>query len=271
MAPMPTAKTQKESDYLRKIYLIHGIPKIGKSTLASKLGDDKNKVLFFATEAGHKELEIYKWQKQRADGTLEDPTSWDDFKTCVREMVQQTEYRFLAIDTADNLFQWCTKTILDQEKVKHESDLSFGKGYQLVAREFFPVVNFLTQKGFGLLFISHSNTSERELRRRKITYTDSTLSNTAKKIVHGMADYIFHLGADDDGNRIIYTKGTEHINAGDRGGKLPAIMPLDAELLKRALASSKPIDLEIKNIVNGPGGGGAGSGIISSVGAGGLA
>lgn len=237
--PIPIEKTKKESDYLRKIYLIYGVPKVGKSTLAANLGDDENRVLFFPTEAGHKELEIYKWQKEvkMPDGTtkMEDPTTWEDFKSCCREMVQQTKYRFLAIDIADNLFEWCTQVVLKQENVKHESDLQWGKGYKLIAREFFPVVNYLTQKNYGLLFISHSSTNDKEIKRRKVTYTDSTLNNTAKKIMHGMTDYIFHLGVDDEGNRLIYTKGTEHINAGDRSGRLPAIMPLDAELLKKEL------------------------------------
>lgn len=236
---IPKTKTKRESDYLKKTFTIYGVPKIGKSTLVSRMGDDKNKILFFATEAGHKELEIYKWQKEikQEDGSvkLEDPTTWEDFKKCVIEMTQQDEFRCLAIDTIDNLFHWCSKHIYKKKGIEHASDLGFGKGYEAIKDEFHSAINYLTQKGYGVFFLSHSKTQDKELGNKKITYTDSTLSGTASKVVHGISDYILYLYADLDGNRVIKTKGDETINAGDRSGRLPELLPLDAELLKQEL------------------------------------
>lgn len=233
---MPKEKTKKEQNYLKKTIFIYGDPKIGKTTVASQLGDEKHKNIFFPTEAGHKEVEIYKWQKEVKDAegniTLEDPTSWDDFRMCVAELTKQTEYTCLTIDTADNLFQWCSKYVNKKSGIQHESDAGFGKGYSLIKDEFLTVINYLTQKGFGVIFLSHAATSDKELANKKITYTDSTLPNTAKKVIHGLSDYILYFYSDIEGKRYIRTKGTQHINAGDRSGRLPEIMPLDAELLK---------------------------------------
>ncbi len=231
---MPIAKTKRESDYLKKSYLVWGVPKSGKSTLVANMGDDANRILFFATEAGHKELEIYKWKTD--DGS--DPTTWEQFKQCVLEMTKQTEFKCLAIDTADNLFDWCAKSVNKKHDLEHESDAGFGKGYKFIKDEFMAPINYLTQKGYGVIFISHSKTSDLELGNRKITYTDSTLNNTAKKIIHGLCDYIFYVYVDLNGKRWLRTKGTETVNAGDRSGRLPEVMELDAELLKTELKRS---------------------------------
>lgn len=241
---LPKEKTKREPNYLKKTMLVYAPPKTGKSTLASKLGDDKNKILFFATEQGYKELEIYKWCKENGD----DPTTWDDFRACVKEFTEQKEFQCLAIDTIDNLFHWCSKYVNKKHNISHESDLGFGKGYAFIKDELLTIFNYLTQKGYGVIFISHSATKDKELGNRKITYTDSTLPSTAQKVIHGLCDYIFYAYVDLDGKRWIRTKGTETVNAGDRSGRIPEILPLDADILKKELLKTgdEPTTKEIK-------------------------
>lgn len=246
--PLPKAKTNRESNYLKKSYLIYGIPKIGKTTVASQFGDEDNKVLFFATEPGHKEQEIYKWfceetvddvNKETGEVTeitiQRDPSNWDHFRQCVLEMTKQTEFKCLIIDTADNLFDWCQAYVRRRDKITHESDLGFGKGYDALKKEFGAPINYLAQKGYGVIFLSHAKESDVEERNRKFTKTDTTLPNTAKKIIHPLVDYILYFHADENGNRLIRTKGTQAINAGDRGGQLPEIMEMNAKTLIKHL------------------------------------
>ena len=226
---LPTTRTSRETDYLKFIYLIFGIPKIGKSTILSKMG----KVLVFATEPGHKSLEIFKYEVQnKKTGKLESPTRWIDFKICCKDLVTEDhDFNCLGIDTVDNLWKWCSEYICHKHKIEHESDLGFGKGYALVREEFMKPINYLAQRGMGIIFVSHSKTSEKELVNRKITYTDSTLPGSAAKVINGLCDYILYFFVDVEGHRLIRTKGIETINAGDRTGKLPEIIPMDAELL----------------------------------------
>ena len=234
--PIPLTKSQVDLNYLNKITLLFGAPKSGKSTLASRLGDEENKILFFATERGHNFLEVYKWQTNY--GT--DPTSWEHFKQAVVEVTKQNDFKCLAIDTVDNLFDWCRRYVNKKHNLEHESDAGFGKGYAYIKEEFSAPINYLTQKGIGVMFISHSKTEDKELVNKKVTYTDSTLPSTAKKIIHGLCDYIFYVGVDIDGSRFLLTKGNETVNAGDRSGRLPARMKLDAEEVKKALKGSLP-------------------------------
>ncbi len=250
--PLPTVKSSKESNYLKKIYLWYGAPKVGKTTIAAGFGDDdKNKVLFFATEPGHKFQEIYSYQvTDKKTGELVLPSKWEHWVACCKELATtKHDFKCVAIDTLDNLYKWCSIYTLKRLGITHESELGFGKGYHAVRDEFFIPLNYLTQNGYGLIFISHEDTQERQRGPRKIAYTDTTLPGTCRKLVHGITDYIFYFGMDFEGKRWIRTKGSETVNAGDRSGILPEKLPMDAEVLKKSLTSDalkteRPIKIE---------------------------
>lgn len=232
--PLPKERSKIDLDYLNKIYLIYGVPKSGKTNLVSKIteGDsDDNKVIFFPTEPGHKFQSIYKWQKfNEATGKYEDPVCWEDFLTCARELlIEEHDFKAIAIDIADNLFRWCSEYVCKKNDIDHESDMAYGKGYSLIRQEFIKPIEFLAQKGFGIFFISHEGMTEKQVGPRKVSYTDTTLPNTAKKIIHGISDYIFYIHTDLEKNRWIQTKSSENVNAGDRMGTLPPLISYDLE------------------------------------------
>ena len=230
--PLPLQKSEKEKDYLKKKYLIYGDPKIGKTTIVANLAIDPDKVLFFATEAGHTEQEVYLWHTD--DGKL--PTNWNHFKQMVKEITsEKNDFKCVAIDTVDNLYMWCASYICNKHSIEHESDLGFGKGYAAIKDELLKVINYLTQQGIGVVFISHKGESEVTKDGRKITIISPTLPSTGKKVITGLCDYILFFHANSEGKRIIITKGTESIQAGDRSGNLPAWMDMDAELLIKNL------------------------------------
>ncbi len=232
--PLPKARSGIEPNYLKKIYLIYGEPKAGKTTVAAAFGDDKdNKVLFFPTEPGHKFQSIYKYAiNDKGDA----PFKWEHFQECVKELAT-TEHQFkcVVIDTVDNLFSWCGDYTNAKNDIQHESDLGFGKGYAAIKKEFERVINFLGQRDIGIIFISHAKSEEKEINKRKLTAIGPTLGNTGSKVVRGLSDYILYFYQDSDGRRLIRTKGSESIVAGDRSGKLPEIMPMDVKKLVEAL------------------------------------
>jgi len=237
--PIPTSKTIKEPDYLKKIYLMYGSPKAGKTTTVAGFGDDKkNKILFFCTEPGHKFQEIYAWKNDEG----EYPCSWLEFKNFCREVATTDhDFKALAIDTLDNLWKWCELYMCAKLGIDHQSDMGFGKGYHAVRDEFFKPINYLTQKGYGIIFLSHESSSERQVGPKKITYIDTTLPGTCKKLIHGLCDYILYFGQDEEGKRYIRTKANESINAGDRSGELPEFIDMDPKKLTNALKGEKNV------------------------------
>jgi hypothetical protein len=221
---LPTAKTKPVTDLSHYTFLIYGNPKSGKSTLASKF----DRALFLAFEPGHKFLEIFKI----------DITSWEQVRETAKELIKtKDEHKFKTIvfDTADIAYALCERYVCNKLSIDHPSDLGFGKGYQRIRHEFMYLINILGQHGFGLVFISHSQTREKEERNRKFSYTDSTLSGSAQKVIHGLCDIIMYSFIDNDGRHLLRCKANEHTNAGDRSGKLSEFMLNDFAKLEEVL------------------------------------
>lgn len=219
---LPTSKSTPARRIQDYTFLIYGQPKAGKTTFCSHFDG----ALFIATEPGHKFQEIFKV----------DPQNWTDVLMITKNLLE-TEHNFktIIIDTADNAYKMCADYIKKKYKIDHESDLGFGKGYSFVKDEFMRVINALAQKGFGIVFISHASTREIEENGVKRAVTDSTLSGSASKTISGLCDFIFYVYVDKDGQRRFRTKGSPALNAGDRSGQLPEVMPLDFENLKKEI------------------------------------
>jgi hypothetical protein len=213
-------------NFHRLIITITGDPKIGKSTFAAGLGN----VLFFCTEPGHKFLKILKWVTDKG----EDPTQWEHFLTFAKEVAVDDEVDMVAIDTFDNLYKMCVRHILKKHSIGHESELGYGHGYKLIEEALHAPINYLAQKGKGIIFITHTKTEEKTIKNKKVTYTDTSVPNTGKKIILPLSDMILHATTDEHGKRILVTKGNETLNAGDRSGRLPEVIALDPGAFKKA-------------------------------------
>lgn len=214
-------------------FLIYGEPGAGKSTLASKFPD----AIFVPTEPGLNYLEVH--QITDDDGNPKIVKNWTEFCQAIR-LLCTTEHQFktIIIDTVDNAFEFCALHTLSQRGLEHESDEGFGKGWNIIKREFTKVVNFLANSGFGIVFISHEKQSERESKGIKRPYTDSSLSNQPKAYINGLVDFIFYCYQDNDHNRMLQTKATLNLNAKDRTGHLPAVMKIDFDDLSKELDSA---------------------------------
>lgn len=217
MAALPVKKTPPKQKLEEQIILLYGPPKIGKSTLASQFDNP----LFLATEAGLNNLEVYQ---------VPIPT-WDTFLNACKEIATgKHNFRTIIIDTIDNLFRACSEAVRKKNNIQHESDLEWGKGWQLVKDEFVRALTKLSLLSYGLVMISHADNIEIKTRTAKINKTIPTLPKSAREIVLGMSDIILLIESvvtDSGEQRIIRTKPSENWEAGDRTGRLPAVLPLD--------------------------------------------
>lgn len=166
------------------------------------------------------------------DGNPKIARDWNELIEAVK-LLCTTEHNFktIVIDTIDNAFEFCALHVLKARGLEHETDEAYGKGFGMVKREFSKVINFVANSGFGLVFISHEKSSQREERGVKREYIDSSLSNQARVFINGLVDFIFYCSMDDDGNRLMRTKASLNINAKDRSGILPEVMPMSFDLL----------------------------------------
>ncbi len=182
--------------------------------------------LFLATEAGLNNLEVF----QAPIAT------WEDLLAACKEIAEgKHSFKTIIIDTVDNAYRMCAEHICQKNKIEHESDLGFGKGYALVNNEFFRVLNKLALLPYGLFLVSHAQEKETETRTGKLTRMVPTLPEKARKIVLGMVDMILFGDLEttkgEDGKpahrRVLRTKPHVNYEAGDRTGQLPEVIDLD--------------------------------------------
>ncbi len=202
--------------------LIYGRSKIGKSTWCSHAPS----ALFLATEPGLNSLNVFQVEIR----------SWRDLQLACQELqTGEHEFKTIVIDTIDNAYALCSQHICAKHKVKHESDLAYGKGFHLVNAEFLRLLTKLAFLPYGLYLVSHAQEREIDTRTGKRTRMMPSLPGKAAQIVTGLVDIILfcdtHAEKNGDGKsverRVMYTKPTEFYDAGDRTGRLPDTIPLN--------------------------------------------
>jgi hypothetical protein len=219
---LPTTKTPAKQNLSDLTVLLYGPTKYGKSTLCSRA----DHALFLATEPGLNALEVYQVPI----------TCWEDLLSACSEIAAGNHpFKTIVLDTVDNAYRMCTEYICRKNKIEHESELGYGKGYALVNNEFQRVLTKLGFTQYGLYLISHAAEREVETRTGKYTKIVPTLPDKARKIVLSLVDLILYCDLEitqgEDGKpaykRVLRTKPSLHYEAGDRTGRLPATIEFD--------------------------------------------
>lgn len=213
---LPNATTppkQRLEDY---VIFLYGPPKIGKSTWASQM----DQPLFLATESGLRALEVHQVPID----------TWTSFLTAAKLIADgKHQFKTIVIDTIDNLYALCAHHIYRQHGIAHQSDLDWGKGWDLVSDEFMRALTKLSLQPYGLVMLSHSEDREIKTRTHTLTKTVPTLPKRARNIALRMADMVLlaDIAETPDGPaRVVRTAPSERYEAGDRTGRLPDTLPL---------------------------------------------
>lgn len=220
---IPTDQSKPKGNLLDYTIMIHGFPKIGKSTLANQAG----KVLFADAEGGLSALKVYKspvisWTN--GEGSF--------LQLCKEFTTEKHDYIALCIDTIDMIHQHCTKYMMGKQEVIHPSDLDWGKGWALVKDEFIRPLAKLAVSPYGLILISHSREVEITTRISKYTKAVPTLQSYIWTQIQAFVDIIIYFNSEvtEDGEkRFLRTKPSEKWIAGDRTNKLLKADPIQVE------------------------------------------
>lgn len=217
---LPKEKTKAKSSFENINVCLVGNPKVGKTTLASKLvTNEKSKILFLATEKGHDFLDIYKV----------DIASFSDFDKAIQSLTKEThDFSTVVIDVFDRLYEFLEEEICKRNGVKIISDIPFGSGYSATRKIFINYIESLNKKNISVIFITHSK--EKEYKGDNVSWTamGTSLSRTVEETLLGMCDLILYCYMDRSGKRMIRSKPSKFvICAGDRSTKLPDTLEMD--------------------------------------------
>lgn len=237
MALLPTKVTKRNISIDSLRWLLIGEPKIGKTTLLSGFPN----LILLATEkryAGHDfhVANVVSWKKEPGIKYGIDPDGVQDvaFVDTVDEIVKgQHTFQTVAIDTIDVLTTLCVDYVCKHFKIKHLSDLGFGKAYDMVKAELNSELNKLFMTSYGLIFTSHVKT--REIIKpgsAPVTKMTSSLTNQARDVVHPKVSAIGLMKATTikiaenkfKEERVISFKPSELEEVGDGDGVMPPMV-----------------------------------------------
>lgn len=198
-------------DLKGKFVCIYSIPKAGKTSLACQF--PKN--LLFGFEHGWNAI---------SGAMAVDITKWSDFKLYLRQLEKaelKEKFNTITIDTVGLAWEMCEQYVCTQNGVQKIADIPWGGGYTACKKEFESCLRKITQLGYGLVIIAHS---EKRVEKRsddsEVEILGPAIPKRAYDIVNQLVDIIGYIDVtwDEDGNseRWLYTRKTPTIMAGSR-------------------------------------------------------
>jgi len=244
MPRLTTEKTKPKTDLSQMIVLMYGPAKIGKSTWASTAPG----AIFVPTEPGLAQLSVSKTIAPSKD-CCED---WDDVVDGVEDLLadakeipaEEDPFKTVIIDTVDEFTELAAEDVIEQhnrkaqKKAEHISDIPFGKGYAQLWQKCKGVIRKLARSRYGLVLIAHSYEVTKEDANGDYQVTVPALAGKLRTQIEGMADLILLADTVSEGGvekRILHTKPSRFHVAGDRTGRLPAVLPLAFDAVADAL------------------------------------
>ena len=182
-------------------------------------------------------------------------TSWTDFKKVNKQLTNPKTldkvkqlYETIIFDTTDVAIKWCEQYVCASQGVSRLNDGNSGYGlWKEYENEWFKEINKLTNAGFTLYFIAHSEERQKTDPKTGEEYTQLVPKGDKRTIdvVLDLVDFIGYVksnGFDDKGNEIpssIFFTNTHEFQAGSRFKYMAKeITPFTAENLQKAIVEA---------------------------------
>jgi len=207
-------------------FLIHGWPKVGKTTLACQWPEP----IVLDCESGSLFLPVRRVPI----------SSWSDVQNAVQMLVDQKSKdgvaRTVIIDPISKAYAMLCDAVAKENRVDHISQMRYGQGYDAVNRRLQAMLDTLYKAGFGVVLIAHTKGIEEVRDAMQIDRMVPDLSDSPRRVVVGWSDVIIYIAIEEteseDGviqmQRVAICQPTPSIEAGGRLRYLPARISLES-------------------------------------------
>lgn len=210
--------------------LLYGQPKSGKTTTASHFPQ----ALLLAFELGYNAL----------PGVMAKPMrTWRDMKLTLKELddaAVKERFKNIVIDTADLAYDAAKKYICNQNEVNDISELAYGKGYNLVMKEFDEAIREILRMGYGCILISHATDKTfKDAQGNEFNQIVPTIDNKGRLVCERTCDIIgYSRTVELEGGEKktkLFLRETPRFVAGSRFKYLPDYIDFNYESLVNAI------------------------------------
>ena len=186
------------------VLLLYGAPKVGKTTMLSKLDD----CLIVDTERGSRMIEGYISEVSSRDELIETLIELKESKN--------VKYKYIALDTIDKITEWAERRVCEEENVRAIGDLAFGKGYGMVREKVTQTIDAFKEVTEHLIIIGHRKVAYAVTDGSTIVIPESIdLTGKLKNVIMSGADAIGYVYRDED-ELMVSFKANDAIEAGSR-------------------------------------------------------
>ena len=183
--------------------LIYGPPKVGKTTMLSKLDD----CLIIDTEKGTRMVEGY----------IKEVNSRKELIETLKDAMEGHEFKYIAIDTIDKVVEWAEKAVCAEYEVASIADLTFGKGYALAREKVMNTINAFKEVFEHIIIVGHRKVARAIVDGKAIVEPESLdITGKLRNMIMSDCDAIGYVFRDEDEKLQVSFKASEAVEAGSR-------------------------------------------------------
>ena len=187
-----------------KTLLLYGPPKVGKTTMLSKLDD----CLIIDTEQGSTMVEGY----------IKEVNDRKELIDCISDISTKNPFKYVAIDTIDKVADWAEKRVCEENEVAALADLPFGKGWALHREKVMSTLKFLKLASPHVIVVGHRKVARAVLEGKHLVEPESLeLTGRLKNMIMSDCDAIGYVYREPETEKLrISFKGNGALEAGSR-------------------------------------------------------
>ena len=195
--------------------LIYGPPKIGKTTMLSRL----DKCLIIDTESGSNMVE----------GHILNANNRKELIDILKQAREGHEFKYIAIDTIDKVVQWAEEAVCIENSVQALADLPFGKGWGLARDKVMNTIHAFRDVCDHLIIVGHRKTAKAVIEGQGLVEPESLdITGRLKNMIMSDSDAIGYIYRDEDEQLMISFKPNDSLEAGSRSAHLRGqVLPFD--------------------------------------------
>lgn len=179
--------------------------------------------------------------------------AWEIFLEIITELEKrENDYKRVCIDLVEDLYEHCRLYVYNKYNWEHESDGSYGKGYDLVKTEFLSNMKRLKALGYQIIYISKEVVTEVTLKNgNKLTTYKPNIGDKVANVLAGTVDLTVRAYMKGE-ERFIQLAKDEDVFGGGRFNFKLKKCPLNMKDFTDALLGAQELIGNVSNKVETP-------------------